>query len=102
MSGGCDNRVSGCNLLEGAHLDRLFCERIRALKNNMFNLVCAYFTDEDAQGITEYGAILAFVAILVALVFAITQGALTAAISKSFSAAVSQLNRVSLAGSSAS
>ena len=33
-----------------------------------------FIKDESGQGITEYGAILAFVAILVAVVFSITQG----------------------------
>lgn len=61
-----------------------------------------FFCDEGGQGITEYGAILAFVAILVAVVFSITQGALSSAISKAFSAVVSQLNRLSSAAGSAS
>jgi Flp pilus assembly pilin Flp len=54
-----------------------------------------FVNDESGQGITEYGAILAFVAILVALVFGITKGALTSAISAAFSAVVSQLNNLS-------
>jgi len=61
-----------------------------------------YVADESGQGITEYGAILAFVAILVAVVFSITQGALTAAISKAFSSVVSQLNNLSNVAASAS
>ena len=61
-----------------------------------------FISDESGQGITEYGAILAFVAILVALVFSITQGALTQAISKAFSAVVRQLNNLSTAAANAS
>jgi Flp pilus assembly pilin Flp len=61
-----------------------------------------FFTSEEGQGITEYGAILAFVAILVAVVFSITQGALSSAISKAFSSVVSQLNHLSAAAASAS
>ena len=61
-----------------------------------------FFTSEDGQGITEYGAILAFVAILVALVFSITQGALKAAISDAFSAVVRQLNALSSAAAQTS
>ncbi len=61
-----------------------------------------FIQDESGQGITEYGAILAFVAILVALVFAITSGALTAAISAAFSAVISQLNNLSSAAAGAS
>lgn len=68
----------------------------------MSETINRFISDESGQGITEYGAILAFVAILVALVFSITQGALTAAISKAFSAVVSQLNNLSSAASNAS
>ncbi|CAN5349648.1 hypothetical protein BH11CYA1_BH11CYA1_13350 [soil metagenome] len=68
----------------------------------MSETINRFISDESGQGITEYGAILAFVAILVALVFSITQGALTSAISKAFSAVVSQLNNLSNAASSAS
>lgn len=67
--------------------------------NETFN---KFIKDESGQGITEYGAILAFVAILVAVVFSITQGALSAAISKAFSAVVSQLNALSSAAAAAS
>ena len=68
----------------------------------MSETINRYVSDESGQGITEYGAILAFVAILVAVVFFITQGALTAAISKAFSSVVSQLNNLSNVAASAS
>jgi len=61
-----------------------------------------FVRDESGQGITEYGAILAFVAILVAVVFGITKGALTTAISNAFSAVVSQLNALSSAAAAGS
>ncbi|MBX9668621.1 MAG: hypothetical protein K2X93_13430 [Candidatus Obscuribacterales bacterium] len=61
-----------------------------------------FISDESGQGITEYGAILAFVAILVALVFSITQGALSNAISAAFAAVVKQLNALSGAANLAS
>lgn len=63
---------------------------------------CAFLKDEDGQGITEYGAILAFVAILVALVFSITQGALRGSICAAFSAVVRQLNNLSAGAANAS
>ncbi len=66
------------------------------------NTLYRFIHEEDGQGITEYGAILAFVAILVALVFGITKGALTGAISAAFSAVVKQLNNLSTAASLAS
>jgi Flp pilus assembly pilin Flp len=53
------------------------------------------------QGITEYGAIIAFVAILVAIVFSITTGSLRGAISAAFSACSGQLNNLSTAAKSA-
>ncbi len=56
-----------------------------------------FITDESGQGITEYGAILAFVACLVALVFAMTQGGLKNAISNAFSTVVVQLNALAAA-----
>jgi len=40
-----------------------------------------FFSDEEAQGITEYGAILAFVSLLVALTFGFTSGSLLPALS---------------------
>jgi len=68
----------------------------------MYEVAQKFVNDESGQGITEYGAILAFVAILVAVVFSITQGALSSAISKAFSAVVSQLNALSTAAAAAS
>lgn len=56
--------------------------------------VAEFFNDESGQGITEYGAILAFVALLVAVVFGFAQGTLQSAISQSFSRVVSELNRL--------
>jgi Flp pilus assembly pilin Flp len=66
------------------------------------NYLHRFFTDESGQGITEYGAILAFVAILVALVFSLTQGALKGAICSAFSAVAHQLNNLSSAAGAAS
>ena len=68
----------------------------------MPNNLQLFFHDESGQGITEYGAILAFVAILVALVFSLTKGALASAISAAFSAVVKQLNNLSAAAGTAS
>ena len=57
-------------------------------------LLKQFIHDESGQGITEYGAILAFVAILIALVFALTSGALKTAISNAFAAVTAQLNNL--------
>ncbi len=53
-----------------------------------------FMTDESGQGITEYGAVLAFVAVLVGLVFATVKGSLASSISLAFSAVASQLNQL--------
>ena len=65
--------------------------------NQMIETIRSFREDESGQGITEYGAILAFVALLVAVVFGFAQGTLQSAISQSFSTVVSQLNRLNSA-----
>ncbi|HEY9717042.1 MAG TPA: hypothetical protein V6C69_06225 [Trichormus sp.] len=65
-------------------------------------MISRFIKDESGQGITEYGAILAFVAILVAVVFGVTKGALSSAISAAFSSVVSQLNNLSTGAAGAS
>jgi Flp pilus assembly pilin Flp len=66
------------------------------------NWLNRFLEDESAQGITEYGAILAFVAILVALTFGMTTGTLMPALSAAFSAVASQLDAMAATASSAS
>jgi Flp pilus assembly pilin Flp len=68
------------------------------MSENLSNFVKEFISDESGQGITEYGAILAFVAVLVGLVFGFAQGQLKSAISAAFSSVVGQLNQ--LAGGS--
>ncbi|HEY9772620.1 MAG TPA: hypothetical protein V6C81_02300 [Planktothrix sp.] len=58
--------------------------------------------DESGQGITEYGAILAFVAVLIGCIFGITKGSLSSSIYAAFSAISTQLNNMSAASGSAS
>lgn len=58
-----------------------------------------FIKEESGQGITEYGAILAFVAVLVALVFTMTSGGLKIAISNAFSTVTSSLNALASAAS---
>jgi Flp pilus assembly pilin Flp len=47
---------------------------------------------KEGQAITEYGAILAFVAVLVALAFASTTSGFAGAVSAAFSSITNQLN----------
>jgi len=72
------------------------------MADNFRTLMDRFVADESGQGITEYGAILAFVAVLVALVFSFAQGGLKGAISAAFSSVIAQLNSLSSATGGAS
>jgi len=61
---------------------------------NIRDMLAAFIKDESGQGITEYGAVLAFVALLVAVVFGFARGALQKTLSQSFSAVVQQLGNL--------
>ncbi|MBN8660619.1 MAG: hypothetical protein J0M35_09670 [Candidatus Obscuribacter phosphatis] len=65
-------------------------------------VVRRFFSDEEGQGITEYGAIIAFVSLLVALTFSAANGSLMPAVSRAFREASSQLNALSSAAASSS
>jgi Flp pilus assembly pilin Flp len=54
----------------------------------------AFFDDQSGQGITEYGAVIAFVGMMLAIVFSAGHGALTGAIQSSFSAVSQNLNQL--------
>jgi Flp pilus assembly pilin Flp len=58
------------------------------------DLLRQFLTDRSAQGITEYGAILAFVALLIAVVFSVANGGLENAISTTFSNIAAALNNL--------
>ena len=58
--------------------------------------------DESAQGISEYGAVLALVAILVSITFGLANGSLMPAVSNAFSAISSQLSMMATEAGSAS
>lgn len=57
---------------------------------------------EKGQGLTEYAAIIAFVAILVALTFGFTKGSLMPGVSSAFSAVAGTVNNMSTAAGCAS
>jgi Flp pilus assembly pilin Flp len=59
------------------------------------NLLSRFIGDESGQAISEYGAITAFVAVLVVLVFATSNGGIKGAISSGFSACITQINNLS-------
>lgn len=58
--------------------------------------------NKKGQGITEYGAIIAFVALLVSLTFGFTSGSLSSSVSAAFSVVRSNLDNLSSAASNAS
>lgn len=53
---------------------------------------------EKGQGIVEYFAILAFIAVVIAFVFALSSGALFGSISQGFSRTVAEFNRLNERG----
>jgi Flp pilus assembly pilin Flp len=65
-------------------------------------LLHLFVKDESAQGITEYGAVIAMVAIVVAVAFSLTSGQLTSGILAAYSAITTQLNNLSSTGGTAS
>lgn len=50
--------------------------------------------DESGQGINEYAAIMAFIALMIMLAFSVANGELATSLSSAFSGAVSQMNRL--------
>lgn len=58
--------------------------------------------NEEGQAITEYGAIIAFIAVLVALMFAFCPSSVGPAISNCFSSITNQLNDMSNTASGSS
>ena len=64
--------------------------------------VNAFVEEESGQGISEYGAIIAFVALLVAITFSAGNGSLMPAVSKAFKEISSQVNALSSTAASAS
>jgi Flp pilus assembly pilin Flp len=59
----------------------------------------SFFEDESGQGITEYGALLAFVGLLIAALFVGSSGSLALAVKSSFSAVTNNLNQIAANGS---
>jgi len=53
-----------------------------------------FLEEDDAQGITEYGAILAFTCLLIIVVFSFAHGTLGFAMSTSMSTVIGQFDRL--------
>ncbi len=62
------------------------------------NVTYRFFTDDSGQGITEYGAVLAFVAFLMVAVFAAGQSTFATAIKGPFSSTANTLNHLTTNG----
>ncbi len=69
------------------------------MRNNLLCYAIKFLRDEDGQGITEYGAIIAFVATLVAVVFSFSQGHLAATVQTAFSGLAHNVNKMAAASS---
>jgi len=61
------------------------------------NVLGRFIADESGQGITEYGAILAFVAVLIVVVAGFCTGPLKTALSECYSNIVFALNQLNAA-----
>jgi Flp pilus assembly pilin Flp len=66
-------------------------------ESRLRNSLHAFLLDESGQSVTEYGAVIAFVSVLVALAFALSRGTLFAGISGSFSVTTSHLDAMNQA-----
>jgi Flp pilus assembly pilin Flp len=62
----------------------------------------SFWKDESAQGITEYGAIIAFVSVLVAIALGIASGQMLPALSAAFSSIAQQLDSMASTAANAS
>jgi Flp pilus assembly pilin Flp len=61
-----------------------------------------FWRDENGQSITEYGAVLAFVAVLIAMGFSLAKGGLFSGVSQSYSTTVHNLGDLNSYSSSSS
>ncbi|CAN5349683.1 hypothetical protein BH11CYA1_BH11CYA1_13360 [soil metagenome] len=82
-------------LKEGKHVS---LATFRSLREAVYD----FLKNEEAQGITEYGAVLCFVSLLIALAFTFTNGSLGSAVITAFSCITSQLNNMSQFAASSS
>jgi Flp pilus assembly pilin Flp len=93
-----DNLTTTINLAISlvSHRDNLAKEEGN-MANRIRNFVSMFVYDEQGQGITEYGAILAFVATLIVLVAGFVNGGLKTAVSQSFSRVTSSVTSINTA-----
>ena len=57
-------------------------------------LIERFIKEEDGQGISEYGSIIAFVSVLVFFVFTFSNGTLSQSLQRCSSSMIGQLNRI--------
>jgi Flp pilus assembly pilin Flp len=72
------------------------------MKTNRYHWLREFLLDESGQSITEYGAIIAFVGVLIAVVFSMARGSLFSSVSGSYSSVTSQMNSLNQYSSSSS
>jgi Flp pilus assembly pilin Flp len=69
------------------------------MEKNLLFCLKKFYQEEDGQAITEYGAVMAFIAMLVALVFTLGKGGLANAVQTAFSGMSNSINLLSSAAS---
>jgi Flp pilus assembly pilin Flp len=69
---------------------------------NIRSQLSDFIHDESGQSVTEYGAIIAFVGLIVAMVFGLARGTLFQTICQSYSGVVSQMDTLNSYASSSS
>jgi Flp pilus assembly pilin Flp len=72
------------------------------MRDLVHELVQEFVRDESGQSITEYGAIIAFVGVMIAMAFGLVRGSLFNSVSGSYSSVVNSLNTLNSYSSSSS
>lgn len=69
------------------------------MRNHLLFIGDKFIKDENGQGVTEYGVVLAFVAMMVAMVFGFSNGSLMQAVQDAFASLTNSVNNVAAASS---
>jgi Flp pilus assembly pilin Flp len=69
------------------------------MEKNLLFYLRKFYQEEDGQAITEYGAMLAFIAMMIALVFTLSSGGLAHAVQTAFSGLGANINKMATAAS---
>jgi Flp pilus assembly pilin Flp len=70
------------------------------MKVNLLRYLTKFYQENNGQAVTEYGAIIAFVSLLFAMVFSVSHGGLYQALSTALGQTINALNTLSNASAS--